>query len=123
MEFLPADSFKVLSNPGVNSTQLLAPYNSASTRVTLTRVELAPGAIQKRHTHGSSEQIWIALAGAGELLLAQDATHPIQAGDVVRFADGDVHGLHNTGTEPFTYLSVTSPPLDFGYAYKEERKP
>lgn len=123
MEFLPADSFKVLSNPGVNSTQLLAPYNSASTRVTLTRVEMAPGAVQKRHVHGGSEQIWIVLAGAGELLLADDGTHPIQAGDVARFADGDVHGLHNTGTETFVYLSVTSPPLDFGYAYKEERKP
>jgi hypothetical protein len=36
---------------------------------------------------------------------------------VVRFADGDVHGLENSGTLPFEYLSVTSPPINFDYAY------
>ena len=35
----------------------------------------------------------------------------------VRFADGDVHGLTNSGEQPFVYLSVTSPPIDFSYAY------
>lgn len=123
MEFLPAGQFKVLSNPGVTSTQLLAPGNSTSTRVTLTHVVVAPGAIQKRHTHKTSEQIWIAVTGSGELLLENNTTRVIQAGDVVRFADGDVHGLHNTSQENFIYISVTSPPLDFGYAYQEERKP
>lgn len=117
MEFLSPDTFKALSNPGVVSTQLLSPHNSASTRVTLTRVVVAPGALQKRHTHKTSEQIWIAIAGCGQLLLEAETTRLIQAGDVVRFADGDVHGFHNNTEADFIYLSVTSPPLDFSYAY------
>jgi len=40
------------------------------------------------------------------------------AGDVVRFANNDVHGLLNDGDTEFIYISVTSPPIDFGYAYK-----
>lgn len=123
MEFLPGGSFRKLSNPGVVSEQLLSPGNSTSTRVTLTRVEVTPGAIQKRHKHPASEQIWIAISGSAELLLAAEATQPFRTGDVVRFADGDVHGLHNTGTEDFVYLSVTSPPIDSAYAYKEESRP
>ena len=35
--------------------------------------------------------------------------------------DGDVHGLCNDGKVEFIYISVTSPPIDFGYAYKEKR--
>jgi hypothetical protein len=37
MEFLKAEHFKALSNPGVLSEQLLSPHNSASERITITR--------------------------------------------------------------------------------------
>jgi len=37
---------------------------------------------------------------------------------VVRFADGDVHGLRNDGDSEFVYISVTAPPIHFGYAYQ-----
>lgn len=118
MEFLTENEFKALSNPGVVSLQLLSPHNSLSSRVTITRVTMAPGAIQKPHQHASSEQIWIAVSGQGMLLLAHDERKEMKAGEVVRFADGDTHGFHNTGSEPFVYLSVTSPPINFNYAYK-----
>jgi quercetin dioxygenase-like cupin family protein len=117
MEYLRPDQFVALANPGVTSLQLLSPHNSKSARVTLTKVVVAPGAIQPRHSHVSSEQIWYALSGIGQLLLANDQRRPISAGDVVRFADGDVHGIANDGTVPFEYLSITSPPINFDYAY------
>lgn len=44
-----------------------------------------------------------------------------QAGDVVRFADKDVHGLLNDGDVEFVDISVTAPPIHFGYAYKDRR--
>jgi quercetin dioxygenase-like cupin family protein len=121
MEFLTEEQFKVLSNPGVVSTQLLSPHNSASNRVTITRVTIAPGAKQAPHSHPTSEQIWIAVSGKGTLLLGGDATHAFSACQVVRFADGDIHGFVNTGQEPFVYISVTSPPIDFSYAYTAAR--
>lgn len=119
MEFIPCDNIRALSNPGVTSRQLLCPANSTSERVTITEVHLLPGASQPRHTHASSEQIWYALEGTGTLMLAEEQERTFNVGDVVRFEDGDVHGLCNTGEEEFVYLSVTAPPIDFGYAYRE----
>ncbi len=120
MEFLTTEHFKALSNPGVESLQLLSPHNSVSTRVTLTKVTVSPGAIQPRHHHETSEQIWVALSGSGTLLLHGDSVAEFSQGAVVRFADGDVHGFENTSSAPFVYMSITSPPINFSYAYKSE---
>ncbi len=117
MEFIPSAEIKVLSNTGVESQQLLFPENSASTRVTITRVTIAPGATSPRHRHETSEQVWVAVAGVGTLLLGEGHTRPLQTGDVVRFAEGDVHGLENTSSAPFVYFSVTSSPINFRQAY------
>ena len=121
MEFLTETEFRILANPGVASVQLLSPHNSGSTRLTITRVTVEPGATQPRHAHQTSEQVWVAVSGTGTLLLDGGAARPLVAGQVVRFADGDVHGLENTGLEPFIYLSITSPPIDFCGAYGEAR--
>ena len=119
MEFFASDDIVALSNPGVVSRQLIWPKGSPDARATITEVHLEPGASQPRHTHASSEQIWYALAGSGTLLLADGVEQPFAAGDVVRFADGDVHGLRN-GAEEFVYLSVTTPPIDFAGAYRKQ---
>jgi quercetin dioxygenase-like cupin family protein len=103
---------------GVTSEQLLSPENSQSRRVTITRVTIAPGAKNPPHAHKASEQVWVALRGSGLLLLGGAATAPFAEGDVVRFVDGDVHGLENTGSTEFVYLSVTSPPINFRGAYR-----
>ena len=121
MEFLTSNEFKALSNPGVTSLQLLSPHNSQSNRVTITRVTVGPGVVQAPHHHATSEQIWIALTGNGLLLLGQEKTKEIQAGDVVRFADRDIHGFQNKSAAAFVYLSVTSPPINFTYAYREQQ--
>ena len=121
MEFIKSTEIKELSNPGVISRQLLNPDNSESTRVTITEVHLEIGASQPRHTHESSEQIWYAVHGCGKLLLENDTVMTFCAGDVVRFADNDVHGLLNDGDNEFIYISVTAPPINFGYAYNKEK--
>ena len=117
MEFIKKENIIGLSNPGVVSRQLLNPENSTSERVTITEIHLEPGACQPRHTHNASEQIWYAVKGSGMLLLAEDKEKAFSAGDVVRFAENDVHGLRNDGDSEFVYISVTAPPIDFGYAY------
>ena len=122
MEFIKSSEIKSLSNPGVVSRQLLNPENSESKRVTITEVHLEAGACQPRHTHDASEQIWYAVKGSGKLLLADDKEQDFTAGDVVRFADKDVHGLYNDGEVEFVYISVTAPPINFGYAYQNKDK-
>ncbi len=119
MEFIKSEEIKKLSNPGVVSRQLLNPDNSESVRVTITEVHLEPLAEQPRHIHESSEQIWYAIKGKGNLLLENGAEKAFEKGDVARFAEGDVHGLKNNSDEEFVYISVTSPPINFGYAYEK----
>lgn len=119
MEHIEKSRIQTLSNAGVSSQQLLCPGNSASDRVTITRVTVEPGAIQPRHKHRCSEQIWIALQGECLVLLNDMQAFSIQAGDVVRFDADEIHGLQNTGGEMFTYITVTSPPLDFRSAYRD----
>ena len=118
MEFINRESIKEFSNPGVVSRQLINLENSESKRITVTEVHLKVGASQPRHRHDVSEQIWYAVQGRGKLLLADDKKLEFKSGDVVRFADNDIHGLLNDGDIEFVYISVTSPPIDFGYAYK-----
>ena len=120
MEFISGSSIVELSNPGVVSRQLLNPENSTSVRVTITEVHLEPGVSQPRHTHEASEQIWYAIKGHGKLLISDDEERDFSAGDVARFADGDVHGLYNDGCDEFVYISVTAPPIHFGYAYNNK---
>ena len=122
MEFINSENIKELSNPGVVSRQLINPENSKSERVTITEVHLDVGASQPRHKHDTSEQIWYAIKGSGKLLIADDKEMIFKAGDVVRFAENDIHGLLNDGDTEFVYISVTSPPIDFGYAYKEKKE-
>ena len=122
MEFIKGKDIRSLANPGVVSRQLLNPENSESERVTITEVHLEIGAVQPRHTHEFSEQIWYAVQGKGKLLLGEGMEMMFEAGDVVRFAQQDVHGLENTGDIEFVYISVTAPPINFKYAYRDNIK-
>jgi quercetin dioxygenase-like cupin family protein len=120
VEIIRRADVTTFSNGGVTSEQLLFPENSASQRVTVTRVTVAPGAKSPRHSHANSEQVWVALRGSGLVLLGGNATAAFAEGDIVRFVEGDVHGFENTGSLEFVYLSVTSPPVNFRAAYSAD---
>ncbi len=121
MELIKKECIKALSNPGCDSLQLLNPENSGSERITMTEVHLSSGSSQSRHKHDTSEQIWYAMKGKGKLLLADNHEIEFSTGDVARFADGDIHGLLNDSDEEFVYISVTTPPINFRYAYQREK--
>lgn len=120
MELIRSSDIQVFSNSGIESRQLLFPENSSSQRVTITQVSVPPGGTNPPHRHSASEQIWIALQGSGNLLLERGETVGFAEGDVVRFGEGDLHGLFNSGTQTFIYMSVTSPPLNFRAAYDSD---
>ena len=122
MELIRRTEIASFANNGVISEQLLFPENSQSQRVTITRVTIAPGGRNPPHSHAASEQVWVALRGSGVLLLGGATTAPFAEGDVVRFVEGDIHGLENTGSVEFVYFSVTSPPLNFRGAYAAQWK-
>ena len=123
MELIRAEAITQLTNSGVTSRQLLFPENSRSARVTITRVTVQPGARNPPHRHIESEQVWVALRGNAQLLLEGGSVLPFTQGDVVRFEDGELHGLENSGSSEFEYLSVTSPPANFRAAYERKWSP
>ena len=116
----PVD-FTTLENPGIQSVQIVWSKNAPEALVTITRVTMEPGSISARHSHPNSEQIWIVERGHATLLMDEDQTDDMQAGDVVRTPAGSIHGVNNTGHEPFVYLAVTTPPQDFTRAYRGRR--
>ena len=105
------------------SQQLINPANSATKRMTVTRVIVQPDLEQARHTHDSAEQIWIALRGSNRLLPANGPGEAIRAGLVVRFAEGEVYGFRNDSAQELEYIPVTSPPLNFRGAYRDRVQP
>jgi mannose-6-phosphate isomerase-like protein (cupin superfamily) len=108
----------VLVKPGIQSRQLVWPKNSPESQTTITHVTMEPGAVSDRHAHQRSEQIWIVERGEGLLLLENERTEVLRAGDIVRTPASEIHGVANSGNEPLVYLAVTTPPQDSSYAYK-----
>jgi quercetin dioxygenase-like cupin family protein len=119
MQILKPSQMPVLRNSGIESEQLLFPESCPEAQVTVTRVTVPPGATSPRHAHPDSEQVWVAVSGRGTLLLADNQETPLQEGEVLRLAPGDVHGFFNSSEHPFVYISVTTPPLNFRPAYEK----
>jgi quercetin dioxygenase-like cupin family protein len=88
--------------------QIVSVQNAPEALVTITRVTMQSGATSARHRHPHSEQIWLIEHGTATLLLDGEQTAEIGPGDLIRTNLGEVHGVINTGGEPF-YLAVTTP--------------
>ena len=107
----------VLVKHGIQSRQMVWPKNSPESQATITHVTMEPGSVSERHAHERSEQIWIVERGEGMVLLANEQTEVLRAGDIVRTPAGEIHGVVNSGKEPLVYLAVTTPPQNFSSAY------
>jgi quercetin dioxygenase-like cupin family protein len=93
---------------------LVRPILDTATR-TLDRLEAhvstveAGRASHAAHRHADEELVFVQ-QGTLEITIG-DTTHTAQAGSLVFFASGDLHGMRNIGDGPATYLVVrwTSP--------------
>ena len=121
MEYISKESIVVLKSDFQDSYQLLWNENSSWKRVTITKIYVHPGKTNNRHSHDTSEQIWVALSGTGVLLLENEKTKVFSEGDVVRFVEGEIHGVTNQTDHEFNYLSNTSPGVNFRYAYEPQK--
>jgi mannose-6-phosphate isomerase-like protein (cupin superfamily) len=108
----------VLVKPGIQSRQLVWPKNSPESQTTITHVTMEPGAVSDRHAHQRSEQIWIVERGEGLLLLENEHSEVLRAGDIVRTPAGENAWGSEQRQEPLVYLAVTTPPQNFSSAYK-----
>jgi quercetin dioxygenase-like cupin family protein len=70
---------------------------------------LGPGQWNDYHMHPATEHVHFVLTGEVEYHLADLAPIRVPAGQAVIVPAGVPHGVHNVGSEPSSYVAVTSP--------------
>jgi mannose-6-phosphate isomerase-like protein (cupin superfamily) len=92
---------------GLTSAVLHSARTAAETDLTVTWVEVEPGARQVRHSH-DPEQVYVVVAGEGEMFVGDDR-RPVAAGDLVYVPPNTDHGIENTGETVLEYVSAATP--------------
>jgi quercetin dioxygenase-like cupin family protein len=71
-----------------------------------------PGQRIKPHVHPGGQDTWTVISGVGDYQVdASGTTMRLKAGDIAVAPTGAVHGLLNTGSEDFVFVSVVCPVL------------
>jgi mannose-6-phosphate isomerase-like protein (cupin superfamily) len=79
-----------------------------SRHMTVTWIEVPPGAEQELHSHEEAEQVYVVVAGVGELSATGD-TERLEPGDLALIPPASDHVVANHGEETLALVSVQSP--------------
>ncbi len=97
------------------TTEPLRSVVAESENGTIVAWYINPGQTIPPHIHPNGQDTWTILSGTGQYYLDQLGNHKtVVAGDVVIATPGDVHGVHNHGDQPLTFISIVAP-LEAGY--------
>lgn len=77
------------------------------TALTMTWVQVPPGASQALHRH-APEQAYVIVRGTGRVSVDDDE-RDVGPGDLVLAPSGAMHGIENTGEELLEYVSAATP--------------
>lgn len=64
-----------------------------------------PGASIGLHKHEGDSEAYFFLEGTGEYQ-DNEVSYAVRAGDLTVVADGDSHGIRNTGAEPLRFIAL-----------------
>jgi mannose-6-phosphate isomerase-like protein (cupin superfamily) len=81
---------------------------AAARNQSLAEATLAPGRATRRHFHARSEEIYVVLAGEGELEIDGEREH-VRPGDAVLISPGAHHQIR-AGGEELRFLCCCAPP-------------
>ena len=87
--------------------------------MTVTWVDVPPGAEQRSHSHPESEQVYVIIRGQGRMSVAGD-TESVSEGDLVFIPPATSHGIVNEGSDTLVYIAAASPPVSMEELYREE---
>jgi mannose-6-phosphate isomerase-like protein (cupin superfamily) len=107
MRVTSTESAPALSRDDGVVSRLLHGEDATETDLTVTWVEVEPGAAQNRHSH-DPEQVYVLVAGAGVICVGDDRRE-VEAGDLVHIPSKAEHAIENTGDEPLEYVSAATP--------------
>ena len=93
-----------------------------SRKMSVTWVDVAPGAEQHAHSHEDSEQIYVIVRGRGRMQVAGDEEE-VGEGDLVFIPPATDHGIVNDGDETLVYVTAASPPVSMEELYQEQLAP
>ena len=100
---------------GLVSYFMLRGKDVPTANLTVTWVEVQPGAKQPFHQH-LPEQIYVIIQGQGKMRVGDDY-QDVAVGDIVYVPSETIHGLENTDDEVLMYVSAATPVLDVDKAY------
>jgi mannose-6-phosphate isomerase-like protein (cupin superfamily) len=92
---------------GLVSHILLEEGDAPGGELSITWVDVEPGAEQKPHSHGP-QQVYVITRGSGRMKVAGDE-RDVSAGSMVFIPPEAEHGIVNTGDETLTYVSAATP--------------
>jgi mannose-6-phosphate isomerase-like protein (cupin superfamily) len=93
-----------------------------SRNLSITWVDVPPGAEQRAHSHAESEQVYVIVRGTGRMLVAGDVEE-VGEGDLIFIPPATEHGIVNDGSEPLAYVSAASPPVSMEELYEVQLAP
>lgn len=114
-------SAPVRASAGLVSHILLQDGDVPANALTVTWVEVAPGARHELHAH-ASEQVYVVIAGTGRMTVGDDERH-VASGDLVLAPGGVTHGIVNVGDQPHVYVSAATPSFGVTDFYDDRSLP
>ena len=90
--------------------------------LSVTWVDVPPGAEQRSHSHEDSEQVYVIVRGRGRMHVAGDE-EDVGEGDLVFIPPATDHGIANDGAETLVYVSAASPPVSMEELYEVQLAP
>ena len=103
-----ADAAPFTTADGSTIRVLLDAEAGGARNQSLAEATLAPGQATERHYHGETEELYVVLAGAGELEVDGERRH-VGPGDAVLLPPGAWHQIRAEGQE-LRFLCCCAPP-------------
>src|SRR5437764_14915430 len=88
-----------------------------SRNLSVTWVDIPPGAEQRAHSHEDAEQVYVVVRGHGRMTVAGD-TESVGEGDLVFIPPATDHSIVNDGEQILVYISAASPPVSMEELYE-----
>jgi len=90
-----------------------------SRNLSVTWLELPPGAEQTLHSREEAEQVYVIVRGAGTMSVAGD-TQRVTEGDLILVPPATDHAIANDGDGELACISVQSPPVAASELYSDQ---
>lgn len=70
-------------------------------------ITIGPGQQQDVHMHPETDHAWFIVSGSGEVTMEDGKVEKMEPGIFAVHPRGTVHGLRNTGKDPFVYIALS----------------